>query len=565
MKKEQEKSTKDKEQSGEVSRRDFLIGAGTVVVGSTVGAGLLSSCTKGEATTVTTTKTVEKTTTIDGNGAASTVTETKTVGGDGAITITETKTITEGNPDSSVTPALEPEESYVNKSGFCLGAIAVDAKKGKVVRCRPIHYDWTYPDLKPFTLTARGMTYNFSADSAPAAYMIAYKKPRERPSRILYPLKRVDWEPGGDPAKINAQNRGISKYKRISWDEATTIVADELKRVADTYGTQSITPAYGGGMCEDWGLLSGYTQPPTYFMQHWAINTYGTPVLDEHGIMYSQTGGMCGGRYVWGMNYEGFPLGMWRQILDNTEMILVWGGDPISTSWYHSQFTGKIFDFYRELGIKQIYINPDLNRAAGLLGDKWIEVLPGTDCAVMMAIAYLWIQEENYAKDYIETHALGFEKWEAYVTGEEDGIPKTPEWASSHSGVPEWTIKALARAWASKITSLTHGGYGGGMGRGPYAHEANRMELYLLAMQGLGQPGRYQFTINGLPNFPGPLSTYFVAPISDVSLSLQSLIKDNGVRLTQGDTNRGFFSRHLMGECIMNPPVYWWDYNAANF
>ncbi len=46
---------------------------------------------------------------------------------------------------------------------------------------------------------------------------IAYKKRIYSPNRILYPLKRVDWDPKGER---NPQNRGKSKYVRISWDEA---------------------------------------------------------------------------------------------------------------------------------------------------------------------------------------------------------------------------------------------------------------------------------------------------------------------------------------------------------
>ena len=45
--------------------------------------------------------------------------------------------------------------------------------------------------------------------------------------------------------------------------------------------------------------------------------------------------------------------------------------------------------------------------------------------------------------------------------GKEDGVPKTPEWASKKCGVPEWTIKALAREFAKKVTSITH--YFGGV------------------------------------------------------------------------------------------------------
>ena len=55
---------------------------------------------------------------------------------------------------------------------------------------------------------------------------------------------------------------------------------------------------------------------------------------------------------------------------------------------------------------------------------------------------------------------VGFDKFSDYVLGKEDGVPKTPEWASEKCGIPEWTIKALAREWATKITSTMHF-YGG--------------------------------------------------------------------------------------------------------
>jgi trimethylamine-N-oxide reductase (cytochrome c) len=86
---------------------------------------------------------------------------------------------------------------------------------------------------------------------------------------------------------------------------------------------------------------------------------------------------------------------------------------------------------------------------------------------------------------------VGFDKFADYVLGKEDGIPKSPKWASSKCGVPEWTIKALAREFASKITSIMHS-HGGSYVRGPYSHEPARLEVILLGMQGLGKPGVHQ-------------------------------------------------------------------------
>ena len=69
---------------------------------------------------------------------------------------------------------------------------------------------------------------------------MAYKKRIYSPNRILYPLKRVDWDPNGER---NPQNRGKSKYVRISWDEATDIIAAEIKRIQKKYGPEGILAA----------------------------------------------------------------------------------------------------------------------------------------------------------------------------------------------------------------------------------------------------------------------------------------------------------------------------------
>jgi len=98
--------TKDKDnnnEKGEVSRRDFLVGAGAVVVGGTISAGLLSGCGGGE--TVTTTKTVSVPTTV-----------TTTVGG--ATTVTKTVPTTVTTTVGGVQPWQEPEVTHYMQLTF---------------------------------------------------------------------------------------------------------------------------------------------------------------------------------------------------------------------------------------------------------------------------------------------------------------------------------------------------------------------------------------------------------------------------------------------------------------
>jgi len=133
-------------------------------------------------------------------------------------------------------------------------------------------------------------------------------------------------------------------------------------------------------------------------------------------------------------------------------------------------------------------VSPDVNYAGAVHADRWIPVLPNTDAALYLAITYQWFKDGTYDKQYLKTHAVGVEKYEAYVMGKEDGVPKTPEWASPITGVPARTIKALAKEWASKRTTVVIGNGGPGI-RGPYATEPARLQCICLAMQGLGKPG----------------------------------------------------------------------------
>ena len=126
----------------------------------------------------------------------------------------------------------------------------VDVKDGKIVRIRPLHYDWKYPKEKfnPWKFEKNGKTFEPIIKTQPGPFSLAYKKRAFSPNRIKYPLKRVDWDPNGER---NPQNRGKSKYLRISWDEAAEIIANEIKRIHQQYGPYGfLAQADGHGECK---------------------------------------------------------------------------------------------------------------------------------------------------------------------------------------------------------------------------------------------------------------------------------------------------------------------------
>ena len=95
-------------------------------------------------------------------------------------------------------------------------AVVADVKDGKIIRIRPLHYDWKYKpeEFMPWKIEARGQSIEPTMKSLIPPLSLAYKKRIYSPNRILYPLKRVDWDPNGDRC---TGNRGKSGYIRISW------------------------------------------------------------------------------------------------------------------------------------------------------------------------------------------------------------------------------------------------------------------------------------------------------------------------------------------------------------
>ena len=376
-------------------------------------------------------------------------------------------------------------------SGMGSHVAAVDVRDGKIVRIRPLHYDWKYKqeEIKPWKVEARGKVFQTPMKSPLGPFGIGYKKRIYSPNRVMYPLKRVDWEPNGER---NTQNRGKSGYVRISWDEALDIIIREIRRLINQYGPESI---FLQG--------DGHGETKTVHGPHGCFNRL-MDLLGGYTLQVrnadSWEGWYWGTKHVWVGEPVGLMPGTTNLLPDvarNTDMLLCWGCDPATTTRGFSggDLLSRVCYWFQELGIKQIYICPDLNYGAAVFADKWIPVLPNTDAALHLAIAYQWITRDTYDKEYIATHTVGFEKFKDYVLGNEDGIAKTPSWAEKKCGIPTRIIKALARAWASQTTTVMHG-LGGPYIRGPFSHEPARLEAVLLAMQGLGKPGTHQFNIH---------------------------------------------------------------------
>ena len=376
------------------------------------------------------------------------------------------------------------------------GPIFVYVKDGKIVRITPIEFD--DQDAPSWSLKARGKTFTPPRKTSLAAHGLALKSSVYSKDRILYPMKRVDFDPNGNR---NIQNRGKSKFVRISWDEALDIVVSEIKR-SKAKGRGAIFAASGSH--HQWGNFGHYLSAYGRFS-----NLIGC--TKQHGSPDSWEGWFWGAMHHWGNSMRlGTPefYGTVEDCLKEAEMIVFWSSDPDKTYGYEGTIRRA---WAKELGIKMVHIDPYLNHTAALLGGKWFAPKPGTDAALAQALCHVWITESLYDKEFVENRTQGFDEWKSYILGLTDNTPKSPEWQEAETGIPAREVRALAREWGRKKTYLGAGSWGcglGGAGRGPMGAQWARMMAILGAMQGYGRPG-----VNfGNLQFGAPLDFSFYFP-----------------------------------------------------
>lgn len=269
---------------------------------------------------------------------------------------------------------------------------------------------------------------------------------RERlyhPERIKYPLKRIG-------------KRGEGKFARISWNEAVEIIAGELERITEKYGSEARYVNHGSG-------ISGLLSEREFFRR--LLTVYGGGYLN-YSNSYSSACTKTATPYTFGTGNTGSSRDNWL----HSKLIILWGHNPAETIF------GTNTTYYlkkaKERGAKIIVVDPRYSDSAAALADQWIPLLPTTDNALMDAMVFVMLEESLYDKDFTDRYCLGFDEehmpegipegnsLKSYILGQVDGIPKTPEWAEKITRVPADTIRSLARDYATMKPAALLQGWG---------------------------------------------------------------------------------------------------------
>ena len=237
--------------------------------------------------------------------------------------------------------------------------------------------------------------------------------------RLLYPA-------------IRKGPKGAGSFKRVSWDEALSVIADRIREARDAWGGESILPySYGGSN----GLLTQDTSDATLFRRLGASRLARTVCAAPTGAanlaLYGKMPSVV---------YEDFA---------EAKIIVIWGANP-SASGIH------LLPYIREAkrrGARLVVIDPRTTPLARQ-ADIHLAVRPGTDLPVALAIHRYLFEEGHADTAFLAAHTRGADRLR------ERARPWTFERAAHEAGIDAATLRAAAEAYASTSPAIIRCGWG---------------------------------------------------------------------------------------------------------
>ncbi|MCC7446451.1 MAG: molybdopterin-dependent oxidoreductase [Anaerolineae bacterium] len=224
------------------------------------------------------------------------------------------------------------------------------------------------------------------------------------PDRVLYPLMRVG-------------ERGSGRFRRATWDEALNFTAEQLLRIKQTYGPETMIFSSTHNLSQPLfeNLLNAYGSPNYGTQRSLCFNAMIVAHLMTYGFEEPE-------RKYEGVNYI---------ILTGRNLF-----EAISTS-ESKQLVERVAQ-----GAKLIVLDPRFTKTAAK-ATEWLPIKPGTDLAFHLALLNVIIKENLYNHWFVEKYTVGFDELAQSVE------TNTPEWAAPITEIPAETIRRIAREFAA--------------------------------------------------------------------------------------------------------------------
>ncbi len=285
-------------------------------------------------------------------------------------------------------------------------------------------------------------------DPDPSAINRNYIAAVDGPARVRQPSVRASYLDGNRNSK---HLRGQEQFIEVSWETAENLVVDALKETIEKHGNQSI---FGGSY--GWASAGRFHHAQSQLKRF--LNCAGGFVRSEGN--YSYNAALVLMPHIVG-NYRLHikQATRWATVKDHTQLVVMFGGLPLRSAQVGGGGMAKHrlkheLIACRKAGVEFINISPLRTDAIDELDASWIPVIPGSDTAVMMALAHTIITENLHNTEFLQRYTTGFDKVADYISGRSDGLPKDATWASKLSGIEADTLRTLARRMASSNTLI---------------------------------------------------------------------------------------------------------------
>ena len=340
------------------------------------------------------------------------------------------------------------------------GAFGAEVRGGRLVGVRPHPQD---PDPSP-------LIGNF-LDSL------------HHPVRIRRPMFREGWLERGPGADAK---RGRERFVEVPWPRALDLLAGELRRV---YGESGAGAVFGAS----YGWSSAGRFHHAQSQVHRFLNALGGYVRSVG--TYSEGAAELVLSHVLGVGSFEYSLRhatSFENMAEHTELVVAFGGIPLKNSAVRGggmlrHANRGHLEAMRERGARFVYFSPIRADMPRELEAQWHPLRPASDTAVMLALAHVLASEGLHRREFLSRWCAGWEPFERYLMGRDDGRPKDPRWAERLSGVPASAIEALARRMAAKRTMINTSW---SLQRAEHGEQPLWMSIVLAAMLGqIGLPG----------------------------------------------------------------------------
>ena len=304
------------------------------------------------------------------------------------------------------------------------GAFNVFVENGRIINTEPFHADPAPPNISQLVPNA-----------------VHHSK------RIDQPYVRKGWL-----EKTTTTKRGNDEYVPLAWEDAIDLAAKELIRVKNNYGNKAI---FGGS----YGWASAGRFHHSQSQLHRFLNSIGGYVSSY--ASYSTGAAQAIIPHVLGLNFHKVTWGeinSWSLIERHTDNLIIFGGinpknSQVSMGGSTEHDVSSQFRKFGDAGKKMVSISPQKDDSPN--ETSWLPINPGTDVALMLAIAHVLETEELADQLFLSKYCSGYELFRKYFLGKDGHFAKTPEWASEETGIDASEIIKLARNMASGRTLIS--------------------------------------------------------------------------------------------------------------